>query len=59
VRRRHQLLAYPPVDPLAQHIGVALVPGVLLLMPAIISGPHAIRHRFWHRDHPRSILTSC
>ena len=46
MRRRHQLLAYTPVDPLAQQIGVAVMPGVLLLMPAIISGPHAIRHRF-------------
>jgi hypothetical protein len=46
MRRRHQLLAYTPVDPPAQQIGVAVVPGVFLLMPAIISGPHAIRHRF-------------
>lgn len=59
MRRCHQLLAYPPLDPLAQRIGVAVVPGVLLLIPAIISGPHAIRHRFRRAtgpQHPRQLL---
>ena len=52
-------MACTPVDPLAPQIGMAVVPGVLLLMTAIISGPHAIRHRFGHHDESRSILTSC
>jgi hypothetical protein len=59
MRRCHQLLAYPPLDPYARRIGVAVVPGVLLLIPAIISGPHAIRHRFRHAtgpQHPRQLL---
>jgi len=59
MRRRHQLPAYSPVDPFAQQIGVAVVPDVLLLMPAIIGGPHAIRHRFSAPRPARGILTSC